>query len=271
MRMLHVMQLGCTATYLMPELVMMEVMAVHSAASIANPHLEAQDVFPAMAFAHAVEEPLKDAHGVSQALVGHIIQVAGRVGFVPPATGYTSCQPTPAERLIYPKCMRKRVNAEDASLSLVRVRSSRACINITCRSPQALRCIQWNSLMAEGAPNHQVGLQCVLGPVELRACTCPCVEFWRTGMPSWGSSLAARGLSCTSDAAPVLVEGAEVESCNLPCPGLNAHAVEGGGCRDDRRARLQDIPLGHVQQIQPVVAKQACAQLSLSSPHHPVA
>lgn len=56
------------------------------------------------------------------------------------------------------------------------------------------------------------------------------------------------------ESLPVLVEGAKVKARDLSCPGLNAHAVEGGGCRDDCCACLQHVPFGHVQQVQPVVA-----------------
>ena len=72
-------------------------------------------------------------------------------------------------------------------------------------------------------------------------------------MPIWGTSCAAKAsaaqLSRTLEAAPVLVEGAEVKASNFACSGLNAHAVEGGRCGDDCRTCLQDVPLGHVQQV----------------------
>ena len=72
----YVSRLRHSAACLRPKPVMTEILAVHSAASVVNLYLKAQNVFSAMALAHAVEEPLKDAHGVSQSLVGHVTQVA---------------------------------------------------------------------------------------------------------------------------------------------------------------------------------------------------
>lgn len=40
-------------------------------------YLQAQNVFAAAPCADTAEEELEDAHGASQALVGHVVQVAG--------------------------------------------------------------------------------------------------------------------------------------------------------------------------------------------------
>ena len=63
--------------------------------------------------------------------------------------------------------------------------------------------------------------------------------------------------SVAESATPVLIEGGEVKAVHVLRANLNAHAVERGGCGYDGRARHQHVPLGHVQQVQPVVAQQA--------------
>ena len=48
-------------------------------------YLQAQNVLAAAPCADAAEEELEDSLGASQPLVGHVVQVAGRVVLVPPS------------------------------------------------------------------------------------------------------------------------------------------------------------------------------------------
>jgi hypothetical protein len=52
-------------------------------------HLQTQDVLPAAALAHAVEEVLKDLGGAREPPVGDVVQVARRVLLLPPASAFT--------------------------------------------------------------------------------------------------------------------------------------------------------------------------------------